>query len=200
MEKKITDWINQLNNRQILLSFTIPTTPSQVKNELDIDKFNLKPYLKRGLIKSLNPNGHKGRLYVMTTKAKKLLKISSISQKKNINYDLIGWILASPRQRYIVLKTLSLNSKRHTSEEVRVKSSNLNSCLSRISTKSILKELTNKGLVDTKMGKDRKRYYWMNEEGVNVFNDIKRLSVYPNLKLISSKGQPLAKIHKPHLL
>jgi predicted transcriptional regulator len=177
MGKKITDWTKQLNNRQILLSFSIPKTPSQVKNELGIDKFNFKPYLKRELIECLNPEGHKGRLYVLTTKAKKMLKISSISQKNRKNYDLIGWILASPRQRHIVMETLSLNSKRHTSEEVRIKSSSLNPCLSRISTKSILKKLTNKGLVDTEMGRDRKRYYWMNEEGVNVFNDIKKLSV-----------------------
>ena len=179
MGKQITDWINQSNNRQILLSFSIPKTPSQVKNELGIGKFNLKPYLKRGLIECLNPEVHKGRLYVLTIKAKNLFKIANLSQKNKTNYDLIGWILASPRQRHIVMKTLSLNSNRHTSEEVRIKSSSLNPCLSRISTKSILKELTNKGLVDTEMGRDRKRYYWMNEEGVNVFNNIKRLSVYP---------------------
>ena len=178
MGKKITDWTKQFKNRRILLSFSIPKTPSQVKNELGIGKFNLKPYLKRGLIECLNPEVHKGRLYVLTTKAKKLLKISSINQKNKKNYDLIGWILASPRQRYVILRILSFNSKRHTSEEIRIKSSSLNPCLSRISTKSILKKLTNKGLVDTEMGRDRKRYYWMNEEGVNVFNDIKKLSVY----------------------
>ncbi|MDM8536021.1 hypothetical protein QUF70_04645 [Desulfobacterales bacterium HSG17] len=179
MAKIINDWINQLKNKQILLSFSIPKAPSQVKNELNIGKFNLKPYLKRGLIECLNPEGHKGRLYVLTTKAKKLFKLADLNQKNKKNYDLIGWILASPRQRYIIMKMLSLNSMRHTSEEVRIKSSNLNPCLSRISTKSILKELTNKGLVDTEMGTDRKRYYWINEEGVAVFSDIKSLSTHP---------------------
>jgi len=161
----LVDWINLPKNNQLLFLFSDPKTPTQAKNELGIDKFNLKPYLKRGLIECLNPDGHKGKLYILTNKARKLLKISIPSQKTKKDYDLIGWILASPRQRYVVLKTLSLNSVRRTSEEIRIRSLNMNPCLSRISTKSILKELINKDLVETEMGRDRKRYYWLNEKG-----------------------------------
>jgi predicted transcriptional regulator len=166
--KKQIDWIKRPKNNRILFTFSVPKTPTQVKNELGIDKFNLKPYLKRGIIECLNPEGHKGKLYVLTNKARRLLKISIPAQKNKKDYDLIGWILASPRQRYVVLKTLSLNSVGRTSEEIRIKSSNLNPCLSRISTKSILKELMDKELVETEMGRDRKRYYWVNKEGKSL--------------------------------
>ena len=181
--KNLTDWISRLKNKQILSSFSVPKTPTQVKNELGIDKFNLKPYLKRGIIECLNPEGHKGKLYVLTNKARRLLKISIPAQKNKKDYDLIGWILASPRQRYVVLKTQSLNSVRCTSEEIRIKSSNLNPCLSRISTKSILKELINKGLVETEMGDDRRRYYWVNGIGKSIIEDITKLNKL-NKKLI----------------
>lgn len=174
-EKKLIDWINRPKNIQLLSSFSVPKTPTQVKNELCIAKFNLKPYLKRGTIKCLNPEGHKGKLYVLTNKARKLLKISIPAQKIKKDYDLIGWISASPRQRYVVLKTLSLSSVRRTSEEIRIRSSNLNPCLSRISTKSILKELINKDLVETEMGEDRRRYYWVNEEGKSLADDLPQL-------------------------
>ena len=169
------NWINRPKNIQLLSSFSVPKTPTQVMNELCVDKFNLKPYLKRGTIKCLNPEGHKGKLYVLTNKARKLLEISIPVQKIKKDYDLIGWISASPRQRYVVLKTLLLNPVRRTSEEIRIKSSHLNPCLSRISTKSILKELMKKGLVETEMGKDRKRYYWVNEEGKSLASDLFQL-------------------------
>jgi len=181
--KKLIDWINRPKNNLILFTFSVPKTPTQVKNELGIDKFNLKPYLKRGIIECLNPEGHKGKLYVLTNKARRLLKISIPAQKNKKDYDLIGWILASPRQRYVVLKTLSLNSVGRTSEEIRIKSSNLNPCLSRISTKSILKELINKGLVETEMGDDRRRYYWVNGIGKSIIEDITKLNKL-NKKLI----------------
>jgi hypothetical protein len=174
-DKKLVDWINLSKNNQRLLLFFAPKTPTQVKTELGIDKFNLKPYLKRSLIECLNPESTKGKLYVLTNKARKMFKISFPFQKTKKDYDLIGWILASPRQRYVVLKMLSLNSVRHTSEEIRIRSSNLNPCLSRISTKSILRELIKKGLVETEMGRDRKRYYWVNETGKTVYKDIESL-------------------------
>ena len=173
--KKLTDWINRSKNKQILFSFSVPKTPTQAKNELGVDKFNLKPFIKRRFIKCLNPEGHKGRLYVLTNKAKRLLKISTPVQKTKKDYDLIGWISAGPRQRYVVLKTLSLNPVRRTSEEIRLRSSNLNPCLSRISTKNILKKLMDKGLVETEMGSDRRRYYWLSEEGKSLSKDLPQL-------------------------
>ena len=125
--------------KEVNVIIEVPLGADQIKNELDLGKFNLKPYLKRGLIECLNPEGHKGKLYVLTNKARRLLKISTPAQKNKKDYDLIGWILASPQQRYVVLKTLSSNSVRRTSEEIRIKSSNLNPCLSRISTKAFLR-------------------------------------------------------------
>lgn len=168
----LENWVNRSLNNKILFSFSIPKTPTQVKNELGINKFSFKPYLKRKLLQCLNPEGQKGRLYVLTNKAKRLLKISISARKGLKNYAMIGWILSSPKQRYVVLKTLSLNSVKCTSEEVRLKSSNMNPCLSRISTKSILNELINKGLVETEMGDDRRRYYWVNKEGRLLAGDL----------------------------
>lgn len=168
----MVDWINLPRNNQLLFLFSDPKTPTQVKIKLGIDKFNLKPYLKRGLIECLNPDGHKGKLYILTNKAKRLLKIPISDQKNKKDYNLLGWIKGSPLQKCVVLKTLSLNSGKHTSEEIRIKSSNLNPRLSRISTKSILKELINKRLVETEMSEDRKRYYWINEKGKSITSEL----------------------------
>ncbi len=77
-------------------------------------------------------------------------------------------MISSPMQRLVVLKTLSRDSMKRTSEDIRKKSSNLNPCLSRISTKSILKELISKELVDSEMGEDRRRYYWLTEKGWSI--------------------------------
>lgn len=167
----LINWINRPQNNKILFSFSVPKTPTQVKNELGISKFSLKPFLKRELMECLNPEKYKGRLYILTNKARALLKMPIPVPRNKKDYALIGWILASPRQRYVVLKTLSLNSVKRTSEEIRLKSSNLNPCLSRISTKSILKELMDKELVETEMGADRRRYYWINEDGKSVASE-----------------------------
>ena len=37
--------------------------------------------------------------------------------------------------------------------------------------KDILKELANKKLVETEMGEDRRRYYWINEKGKSLVSD-----------------------------
>ena len=70
--------------------------------------------------------------------------------------------MASPRQRLVVLKTMAAYPQKMTSEQIRIRSVKLNPCLSRISTKTILKELIQKELVETEMGNDRRRYYWLN--------------------------------------
>ena len=100
-----------------------------------------------------------------------MLTIKKNSDCSDCNYDLIGWIISSPKQRAVVLKTLAQNSAKRTSEEVRLKSTNLNPCLSRISTKSILRELIEKGLVETEMGIDRKRYYWITKKGRSLTSE-----------------------------
>ena len=171
-DMSLIDWMNRPVNKRILFSFANPKTPTQVKNELGINKFSLKPFLKRELVECLNPESYKGRLCILTNKAKKLLKIPRSDGRNKKDYDLMGYIMAGPRQRYVVLKTLSLNPVKRTSEEIRLKSSSLNPCLSRISTKSILEELINKGLVETEKGRDRKRYYWINEDGKSLAREL----------------------------
>lgn len=166
------DWANRPKNNRILSSFSLPKTPAQVKNELGIRKFKLRPFLDKELLKCLTPERKKGRLYVLTEYAKKSLKIYMPAVTSPRDYALLGWILASPKQRYVVLNTLSTNWERRTSEEIRVKSTNSNPRLSRISTKSILKELIKHGLVETEIGTDRRRYYWITEKGKLLVNNL----------------------------
>ena len=162
---KLVDWVNQNKNKKILHAFLVPKTPTNVRDELSVKKFNLKPYLKRNLLKCLNPESYKGRLYILTNKARKLLNLTLRKNKNGFDYTLFGWIISSPKQRAVILETLSKNLQKYTSEEIRTKASKLNPCLSRISTKNILNELIAKNLVDTKIGEDRRRYYWINEKG-----------------------------------
>ena len=61
---------------------------------------------------------------------------------------------------------------KRTSEEIRKRTYTLNPCLSRISTKGILNELANKGLVETELGNDRRRYYWINKDGKLLARDL----------------------------
>ena len=65
--------------------------------------------------------------------------------------------------------------KKLTSEELRLKSKNLNPCLSRISTKNVLRELTQKGLVDSELRPDHKRYYKITKTGESLFRKIDQL-------------------------
>tara|TARA_B100000614_G_scaffold254552_1_gene270049 strand:+ start:1449 stop:1988 length:540 start_codon:yes stop_codon:yes gene_type:complete len=174
-EDEITTWTNQSNTKSILISFSSPKTPTQVQRELGIKKFNLKPFLKRKLLSCLCPGNSKGRLYVTTNKAKRILGLPIQPSGINQNAKLIGWIFASPRQRLVVLKTMNRYSRKMTSEQIRIRSGKLNPCLSRISTKSILKELIQKGLVETEMGDDRRRYYWLSEFG----NETMASDVFP---------------------
>ena len=58
-----------------------------------------------------------------------------------------------------------------TSENIRKRASKINSRLTRISTKEILKELINKGLVETEITA-RKRYYWISEKRELLSDDM----------------------------
>ena len=93
--------------------------------------------------------------------------LSDYKKEKNKDWDLIGWILASQRQRHVVLK--SMDSLKRTSENIRERASKFNSHLTRISTKQILKELISKGLVETEMT-ERRRYYCINGKGLAIKN------------------------------
>lgn len=94
--------------------------------------------------------------------------------------------MASPRQRFVILKVM--NSEKKTSDKIMNKALKMNPSVTRISTKEILKELIDKDLVNTELtpnlrkiirgcpiyGKKLRRYYWLSEEGEKVIEDIRQ--------------------------
>jgi hypothetical protein len=164
MSANITAWIQQPRINHILHSFVYPKTPRQAEIELGLKKLKLKPFLEKGLLESLNPESRKGRYYLLSNRARKLLDLSCSRKEKNKDWPLLGWILASPKQRRVILKTLAIDSVKRTSENIRQRASKYNPCLSRISTKGILNELISRGLVMTELS-ERKRYYWISGKG-----------------------------------
>ena len=164
-------WIHQPKVNQILLSFSVPKTPKQVEKELGITKLKLKPFLEKHLLECLNPEARKSRFYIMTNKARRLFKLTVSKKEGKKDWDLIGWIMASPKQRLVVLKAVALDSAKRTSEEIRERASGVNPHLTRISTKGILKELIGKDLIETEMN-EKKRYYWISEKGKLLRRDI----------------------------
>lgn len=155
--------------KDILISFATPKTPKQVENELEIEKLKLQTLLEKHYLKVLNPEARKGRLYVLTNKAYKLLKLSNSFNKHTLDWDIQGWIIASPRQRLVVLKTLDFVKR--TSEDIRMRVSRYNPKFTRISIKRVLGELVEKKLLDTYLKKG-KRYYWINKHGLHVRDTI----------------------------
>ncbi|MCF7910501.1 hypothetical protein K9L16_02405 [Candidatus Pacearchaeota archaeon] len=104
----------------------------------------------------------------------------------NNSYDwnLIGRILASPKQRLVVLKTIAMDPIKRTSENIRKRADRFNPCLSRISIKGVLQDLAEKGLVQTDLGDDKKRYYWISEKGkklVRINHQIKNSKIQKKL-------------------
>ena len=160
--KGLTKWVTQPKIQQILLLFSSPKTPRQVEKALGMKKLKMKPFVEKNLIEILNPEARKGRLYRITDTAKSQFNVSVFDKKGRRNYKLIGWIIASPRQRVVILKVL--DGVKRTSENIRERASRYNPHLSRISTKGILKELIKRGLVQSKMN-EGKRYYWISEKG-----------------------------------
>jgi predicted transcriptional regulator len=161
--------LRHLRAREILSSFSTPKTPRQVEKELGINKLKLKPLLKCHYLKLLNPDARKGRLYILTNKVRKLMGLPGFYRNTIDDWYRIGWIKASPRQRLVVLK--AMDRIKRTSEEIRKRVDRYNSHLTRISTKQILKELIEKGLVVSEPN-GRKRYYWINEKGFTLKNRV----------------------------
>jgi len=168
-EKDVNEWSDQSSIRRVLLAFYSPRTPQMVENITGIKKIKIKPFLEKSLLKSLNPKASKGRLYTVTNKSRRLLKLPTSTIQSNINWAIKGWVIASPRQRAVVLKII--DSAKRTSEEIRQRAIKYNPHLTRISTKSILNELVSKNLVDTELN-DRRRYYWINDNGRSIVKDI----------------------------
>ena len=155
------------NVKKILLSFSTPSTPREVEKAFCINKIKMKPYLEKGMVILLNINGRKGRLYTLTPKARKILNLSSESSNNTSDWNLIGWIKASPKQRLILLKTMSIDFYKRTSEQIRMRAAIFNPRLTRISTKQVLKELLSKGLIETEVI-ERKRYYRISKRGKDL--------------------------------
>lgn len=170
--KSATEWLNQPQTKQVLSSFSAPATPKQVEKTLGMKKLKLAPFQQKGLIRPLNPNAQKGRLYILTDKARQLLHLPENNKETKVAWDIVGWTLASPRQRHVILKTVARDPLKRTSEDIRRRSSSLNPNLARISTKETLKELISKGLVETEKGNDHRRYYWINNRGKSILETI----------------------------
>ncbi len=164
-KKEIEDWIKQPTINQVLLAFSTPHTPRQVERKLcRIKKLKMKPYIEKGLIKSLSTGLKKGRYYTLTSKAREMLKLPDYESETEKDWELIGWVMASKRNRLVILKTMAIDSVKRPSEDIRKRCAKLNPYLTRISTKTILSELISKGLVDTEMN-GKYRNYWLSEKG-----------------------------------
>lgn len=179
-KRGVNEGINKPKIRQILLVFSTPKTPRQAEIKLSVKKLKLKPFLEKDLLKCLNPGARKGRFYVLSEKARKYLGIDFPESNINKDWELIGWITASPKQRLAVLRCLDEN--KFTSENIRMRATILNSCLSRTSTKSILKELIEKGLADSE-NHGRIRLYWITSRGRKIRDEM--ATIYPLSPLFS---------------
>ncbi len=168
-KRDIIRWIEKRRNKKILLAFSIPKTPRNVERELFIKKLNLKPFLDKGLVRPLNPAVRKGRFYALTDEVRKWLKLLRSETNNEKDWELIGWVIASPRQRLAVLR--SMDSEKRTSEEIRARASQFNANISRTSIKGILKEFVGRNLVETEV-LEGIRFYWLNQQGIEIKQDL----------------------------
>ena len=169
----VAEGVNNPRTRQTLLIFATPKTPRQAEIELSVKKLKLKPFLEQHLLRCLNPERRKGKFYIITDKARNILKPNYPDCDLNKDWELIGWIMSSPRQRLVVLR--SVNEQKLISEEIRMKATQLNSHLTRESTKVILKDLGERKLTDSEI-LERIRFYWITEFGKKIKDEMAVLS------------------------
>ena len=162
------DTISPARNK-ILLAFSSPNTPQKAMHQLCIRKIEFNFYLKNNLLKCLNPEERRARFYVMTDKARKLLNQPPSEIDLNKDWECIGWILSSPRQRLVALR--SVDDRKLYSEEVRMVATQLNCHISRPSMKDILKELVERRLVGTEI-LERVRFYWISSYGKKIKDEL----------------------------
>lgn len=167
--KIIAKGINNPEVRQVLLVFSSPQTHRQAKLKLSVKNLKLRPFLETDLLKCLNPDLKKGRFYTLTQRARDILKIECNTVDFDKDWEMIGWVIASPQQRLVALR--SVDEKKLCSEEVRIRATMLNCHISRISMKNTLKELMQKQLVDTEI-LQRERFYWISTYGQKIKNDL----------------------------
>jgi len=153
------------------LALSLPKIPRQVEKNLKYQNSSLS-HISDGLLLILNSRARKGRLYTLTDKARRRLRLHPLQTEKPIDWDLLGKIISSPKQKLVVLK--ALDSVKGTSENLRERAERLNPHLSRISIKKILSDLINGGLVRTDIRK-RKRYYWISNKGKVLIEDLAKM-------------------------
>ncbi len=165
---KPNEGINNPRIKQILLIFSTPKTPKQAAHQLSIRKIKLTSLIKNHLLKCLNPDSRKGRFYVLTDKAREILP-QCPETDINKDWDCIGWILSSPRQRLAIMRCV--DGRKLTSEEIRMRATQFNSSISQSSAKNILRELVEKRLIDSEI-LERIRLYWLSSYGRKIKDEI----------------------------
>ena len=170
MRNDIESFISRPKIQNILLAFQIPKTPKNIEKRFGIKKLKTKQFAQNGLLECLNPEAQKGRLYILTKKARRILNLP-YGQNVPEDANLIGWVFASPKQRLALLQTIAIDPLKRTSENLRRRAAKLNPRMTRISTKSILKELISKGLVETEKVKNF-RIYWISKKGKTLIDEI----------------------------
>lgn len=188
----LTEWVCRPRNKSILLAFSIPNTPTRVEQELRIHKLKLAPFLSKGLLECLNPTARKGRFYILTIKTRKILQLSGKRKGLSNDWQLIGRIISSPKQLLAVLQTV--DEQERTSEEIRLNASQRNPCLSRISTKTVLRLLIAAKLVNTALI-ERRRFYWITEYGMKIRNELDAITK-SSLMISSTSSQDISAIQK----
>ena len=171
MRNDIESFIARPKFQNILLAFQIPKTPKTIEKKFGLKKLKTKQFIQNGLLECLNPEAQKGRLYVLTKKARRILNLPCDQTFPEQDANLIGWVFASPKQRLALLQTIAIDPLKRTSENLRRRAAKLNPRMTRISTKSILKELISKDLVETEKIKNF-RFYWISKKGKALIDEI----------------------------
>lgn len=168
-QKEAQDGIISPASRQTLLVFSMPKTPKQAQIELSVKEVRCWEFLRKGLLKCLNPESKRGRFYILSDKARECLKIPCPHFILDNDWEVIGWLASSPRQRLVILRCT--DERKLTSEEIRMRATQLNCHLSRTSTKTILKSLIGRHLITTEI-LERIRFYWINAYGKKIKDEL----------------------------
>jgi predicted transcriptional regulator len=166
---KAYDWVKQPWVSRVLVALSVPRTPRQLEKRLGIKKLKMRPFTDKGLAKVLNPRAKKGRLYTVTEKGRRIIKLPNHQKTSGKRYSLHGYVAASPRQREVILRVMDF--ARRTSEDIRSRASRYNPLMTRVSVKAVLKSLASKGLVRSELI-GRRRLYWITQKGSGILADL----------------------------
>lgn len=163
----VSERINNPRTKQILLVFATPKTPKQAAHQLSAKKLKLTSLIKEHLIHCLNPQSRKGRFYVLTEKARESMECPDCDTNKD--WECIGWIISSPRQRLAIIRCV--DERKLCSEEIRMRATQFNSHFSRTSIKTMLKEFIERHLIDSEL-LERIRFYWISKHGQKIKDEL----------------------------